>query len=349
MHASPLPRQQDSLEQHRKWAIGNLIEKTSNQGIQLLGPPWAADYHAAKKHRHHPEHTGPFIAEYFTRALPLVCSLPVFVTLACLASRVRWGGHSCQPGYDLVKSLGHILRLWILLPIGIRTLGTSWLKTLAKSPGRNGLDSSHGPGKNKEPGKSHSHLPTWSDSFQSWKLFFICTSAQNSYSWHRFQCSEHYAKGYHQHLHGRCLPVEEDCMGQSYSLNTSWHLLIPVPTAERSTPHRNRLDCLWDGPKLQLLGEKERRQSRADWISLCRSSAESASSNWLLLRGLGAPRIENLSKAVFQSITTIFFRAIGEGSSAPCPSVWAFSIPIVLISCTGTTISGAHNRFWGSV
>lgn len=163
-HTLPLPGQRDSLEQRRKWATENLIENMSNWGIQLengqtqlLGQPWATDYCAAKKHRHHPEHTGPFIAEYLTRALPLLCSLPVFMTLARLASRVRWGGDSSQPGYDLVKSLGHILRLWMLLPIGSRTLGTSWVKVLAKSPGRNRLDSSRGTGKNKEPGKSHSH------------------------------------------------------------------------------------------------------------------------------------------------------------------------------------------------
>lgn len=105
--------------------MGNLIEKTSNRGIQLEKGQNQLLGQAAKEHRHHPEHIGPVIAEHLTSTFPLICSLPVFMTLVCLVSRARWGGESSQPGYDLAKSLRHILRLWILLPVGSRTLGTS--------------------------------------------------------------------------------------------------------------------------------------------------------------------------------------------------------------------------------
>lgn len=105
--------------------MGNLIEKTSNRGIQLKKGQTQLLGQAAKEDRHHPEHTGPLTDECLSSTFPLACSLPVFMTLVCLVSRARWGGESSQPGYNLAKSLGHILRLWILLPIGNRTLGTS--------------------------------------------------------------------------------------------------------------------------------------------------------------------------------------------------------------------------------
>lgn len=245
----------------------------------------------AKEQRHHPEHTGLFIAEYSASPLPLVSSL----SLACLASGVRWSGNFPY-GYDLVKPLGHILRLWFLLPNRNSALWTSLVKAAAKYSGKNCLDSSCGPGKNSKPGKSHSHqelIPSQCDLipsshgnnslFASMLRIVPCGSGSNVH---------------HQHLQQQVPAHRRRLHGSELQLRNL--MMCIALTAERKIPGRNRLDCLWDGPKLLLSGEKERCLSRADWISLCKSSAESASANSIWL---DASRIENFIKAIFQLIT----------------------------------------------
>lgn len=133
-------------------------------------------------------------------------------------------------GSDLVKSLGHILKLWFLLPNGNSTLWTSLVKALAKSSGKNCLDSSCGLGKNKEPRKSHSHqklissphdltLPSHGNNplFAPILRIIPCSSGSNVESIIQNVTTST--------CNSRCLPTEEDSIGQSYSWGTSWCVL----------------------------------------------------------------------------------------------------------------------------